>query len=226
MGECKPPSGNLGALARPGAEALGTSAGSALRRGTFRPAPRSQDAQTDLRLPDPEHVQPQRACLAFLATWHHGAVRVGSGRSGCRRILNAGSLACYLPTSLITLYSLVGDTMAMNSGAAWRPQRFKRLVRTYETSMGTSEVITDAGRAYVKTMGSKEGPHRLHRNGLQLTSPSGLACLRSRWLSSPWKRAIATRFPKDIGPSPGRRSRRERLTGTPGAARRRSFRSW
>ena len=43
----------------------------------------------------------------------------------------------------------------------WTPTTFKRLIKTYETSMGTSEVMTDAGRAYVKTMGSKEGPHPL-----------------------------------------------------------------
>jgi hypothetical protein len=41
------------------------------------------------------------------------------------------------------------------------PRHFKRLIKTYQTSMGTPEVMTDAGRAYLKTMGSKEGPHPL-----------------------------------------------------------------
>jgi len=43
----------------------------------------------------------------------------------------------------------------------WSPTRYKRLLRVLDTSMGTAEIETDAGRAYIKAMGNRQGPHQL-----------------------------------------------------------------
>lgn len=43
----------------------------------------------------------------------------------------------------------------------WRPQSLIDVGDSADTSMGTTEVITDAGRAYLKPMGNRQGPHPL-----------------------------------------------------------------
>jgi len=43
----------------------------------------------------------------------------------------------------------------------WRPTRFRRFIESYDTSMATALVRTDAGDAYLKAMGNPMGPHAL-----------------------------------------------------------------
>lgn len=47
------------------------------------------------------------------------------------------------------------------TGTPWQPTKFLRFERGFPTSMCTAEVMTDAGRAYLKAMGNPEGPHAL-----------------------------------------------------------------
>lgn len=43
----------------------------------------------------------------------------------------------------------------------WRPTTFRRFEEALDTSMGTARIITDAGPAYIKSLGNREGPHPL-----------------------------------------------------------------
>ena len=43
----------------------------------------------------------------------------------------------------------------------WRPTEFRRFEAGLDTSMGTARIITDAGKAYIKAMGNRQGPHLL-----------------------------------------------------------------
>lgn len=43
----------------------------------------------------------------------------------------------------------------------WRPTQFIRFENALDTSMGTARVVTDAGKAYLKGMGNRQGPHPL-----------------------------------------------------------------
>ncbi len=43
----------------------------------------------------------------------------------------------------------------------WPPTKFIRIICGYDTSVGTARVLTDAGRAYVKALGNRGGPHHL-----------------------------------------------------------------
>lgn len=43
----------------------------------------------------------------------------------------------------------------------WQPTRFVRFVRALDTSMGTAEIVTNVGRAYIKAMGNRQGPQQL-----------------------------------------------------------------
>ena len=43
----------------------------------------------------------------------------------------------------------------------WPPTEFVRIVRGYDTSVGTARIRTDAGPAYIKAMGNRGGPHHL-----------------------------------------------------------------
>jgi hypothetical protein len=45
--------------------------------------------------------------------------------------------------------------------APWTPTRVLRVEESYDTSMGTAKVKTDATFAYLKAMGNREGPHAL-----------------------------------------------------------------
>ncbi len=44
---------------------------------------------------------------------------------------------------------------------AWAPTTFLRFEAGLDTSMGTARIVTDAGPAYVKPMGNRQGPHPL-----------------------------------------------------------------
>lgn len=51
-----------------------------------------------------------------------------------------------------------------NAGApqsGWNPTTFWRLEDQFDTSMGTARIITDAGPAYIKAQGNRQGPHPL-----------------------------------------------------------------
>ncbi len=50
-------------------------------------------------------------------------------------------------------------TWAMES--TWQPTRLLQVAGSVDTSTGTTEVSTDAGRAYIKPMGNRQGPHVL-----------------------------------------------------------------
>ena len=43
----------------------------------------------------------------------------------------------------------------------WHPESFERHVRVVDSSTGPAEIITDAGPAFIKAMGNKEGPYVL-----------------------------------------------------------------
>ncbi len=43
----------------------------------------------------------------------------------------------------------------------WPPTTFLRHEESLETSMGTGRIVTDAGPAYIKAMGNRQGPHPL-----------------------------------------------------------------
>jgi hypothetical protein len=44
---------------------------------------------------------------------------------------------------------------------AWHPTTFKRFEESFDTSIGTSLIVRDAGRAYIKPLGNRQGPHVL-----------------------------------------------------------------
>lgn len=43
----------------------------------------------------------------------------------------------------------------------WQPTTFLRFEEALDTSMGTARIVTDAGPAYIKPMGNRQGPHQL-----------------------------------------------------------------
>jgi len=43
----------------------------------------------------------------------------------------------------------------------WQPTTFLRHEEELDTSMGTARIVTDAGPAYIKAMGNRQGPHPL-----------------------------------------------------------------
>lgn len=43
----------------------------------------------------------------------------------------------------------------------WQPTTFLRLEDMLDTSMGTARIVTDAGPAYIKAKGNRQGPHYL-----------------------------------------------------------------
>lgn len=43
----------------------------------------------------------------------------------------------------------------------WRPTRLGRVIKSFDTSMGTTKVKTDATFGYMKAMGNRQGPHAL-----------------------------------------------------------------
>src|SRR5688500_18874944 len=51
--------------------------------------------------------------------------------------------------------------MAWALESNWSPTRLMEVARAADTSTGATEVITDAGRAYIKPMGNRQGPHVL-----------------------------------------------------------------
>lgn len=64
-------------------------------------------------------------------------------------------------------------------GSAWRPTTFVRFERNYDTSIGTARIVTDAGPAYIKPLGNRQGPHVLACEwvGTQLAKWFGLPTL-------------------------------------------------
>lgn len=50
-------------------------------------------------------------------------------------------------------------TWALDSN--WTPTRLLEVAGSVDTSTGATEVMTDAGRAYIKPMGNRQGPHVL-----------------------------------------------------------------
>jgi len=51
--------------------------------------------------------------------------------------------------------------MAWSPETNWKPTRLMELAGSADTSTGATEVTTDAGRAYIKPMGNRQGPHVL-----------------------------------------------------------------
>ena len=44
---------------------------------------------------------------------------------------------------------------------AWQPTTFLRFEEAFPSSMQTARIVTDAGPAYIKALGNREGPHHL-----------------------------------------------------------------
>lgn len=51
--------------------------------------------------------------------------------------------------------------MAWTLESNWNPTRLMEVAGSADTSTGATEVTTDAGRAYIKPMGNRQGPHVL-----------------------------------------------------------------
>jgi hypothetical protein len=51
--------------------------------------------------------------------------------------------------------------MPWSPDANWRPTRLLAVAGSADTSTGATEVTTDAGRAYLKPLGNRQGPHVL-----------------------------------------------------------------
>ena len=51
--------------------------------------------------------------------------------------------------------------MAWTLESHWNPTRLLEIAGSADTSTGATEVTTDAGRAYIKPMGNRQGPHVL-----------------------------------------------------------------
>lgn len=51
--------------------------------------------------------------------------------------------------------------MAWSPETNWKPTRLMEVGRTLDTSTGAARVMTDAGPAYLKAMGNRQGPHVL-----------------------------------------------------------------
>jgi hypothetical protein len=49
----------------------------------------------------------------------------------------------------------------MLDSASWQPTTFLRFEEALDTSMGTARIVTDVGPAYIKPLGSRQGPHPL-----------------------------------------------------------------
>jgi hypothetical protein len=49
----------------------------------------------------------------------------------------------------------------MSGSSKWRPTTFLRFEQGLDTSMGTARIVTDQGRAYIKALGNRQGPHPL-----------------------------------------------------------------
>lgn len=51
--------------------------------------------------------------------------------------------------------------MAWEIESTWNPTRLMEVAASVDTSTGATEVTTDAGRAYIKVLGNRQGPHVL-----------------------------------------------------------------
>lgn len=51
--------------------------------------------------------------------------------------------------------------MAWLPESTWNPTRLREVAGSADTSTGATEVTTDAGRAYIKSLGNRQGPHVL-----------------------------------------------------------------
>ena len=49
----------------------------------------------------------------------------------------------------------------MSPYCQWHPSRYERFVEAFRTSIGTSLIVTDLGKAYIKPLGNRHGPHVL-----------------------------------------------------------------
>jgi hypothetical protein len=67
--------------------------------------------------------------------------------------------------------------MAWTAATIWQPTKLKEVAGSADTSTGTTEVTTDAGRAYIKPLGNRQGPHVLATDwvGTHLAKWFGLA---------------------------------------------------
>lgn len=54
----------------------------------------------------------------------------------------------------------VGNS-GLPSKREWNPTTFLRFEEGLDTSMGTARIVTDAGPAYLKGLGNRQGPHPL-----------------------------------------------------------------
>ncbi len=63
-----------------------------------------------------------------------------------------------------------------HAAPSWQPTTFVRFERGLDTSMDTARIVTDAGPAYIKAMGNRQGPHPLACElvGTQLAAWFGL----------------------------------------------------
>jgi hypothetical protein len=52
-------------------------------------------------------------------------------------------------------------TLSRHIPPLWQPTRLVRVVESYDTSMGTTKIKTDATSADIKAMGNRQGPHAL-----------------------------------------------------------------
>lgn len=85
--------------------------------------------------------------------------------------------------------------MTWNLDTTWQPTRLLEVAGSSDTSTGTTEVTTDVGRAYIKPMGNRQGPHVL--------ATDWVGTHLARWFGlSTFDIAILTLSPDDTFPLP------------------------
>lgn len=69
--------------------------------------------------------------------------------------------------------------MTWTHETTWQPTRLLAVAGSVDTSTGATEVMTDAGRAYIKALGNRQGPHVLATDwvGTHLAKWFGLSTL-------------------------------------------------
>lgn len=85
--------------------------------------------------------------------------------------------------------------MTWTLNTTWQPTRLTTVADSIDTSTGVTEVDTDAGRAYIKVMGNRQGPHVL--------ATDWMGTHLARWFGlSTFDVAILTLGPDDTFPLP------------------------
>jgi hypothetical protein len=99
----------------------------------------------------------------------------------------------------------------------WSPTTFLRFEEAYNTSMGAARIITDAGPAYIKALGNRQGPHPL--------ACEWVATHLAKWFGLPTFEVALLQVDADVDEIPFHRGGRA-ATGTAFVARAMAGHTW